>query len=173
MGSNPFWINIWIFKFQILELLLHFLPKWMSKKNLREFIGTMRVPKGDLYCQCILSIFSVDMHQFYANILALYQCFIYMDVCAEVGWEFWILSHIFFCPIVYRWLSASFLRRHFTPYQSSKYTTAINSRCSLSKKKKEKKYVCKKEFKWWLKSLTFNAMISCLSIISWNWLKIQ
>ena len=77
MGSNPFWSNIWIFKFQILELLLHFLPKWMSKKNLREFIGTMRVPKGDPYCQCILSIFSVDMHQFYANILALYQCFIY------------------------------------------------------------------------------------------------
>ena len=28
------------------------------------------VPKGDLHCQCILSIFPASVHQFYANLLA-------------------------------------------------------------------------------------------------------
>ena len=31
----------------------------------------MRVPEGDLHCQCILSILPAGKHQFYANILAL------------------------------------------------------------------------------------------------------
>ena len=35
-------------------------------------VGTLlqcSVPEGDLHCQCILSIFSASVHQFYANIL--------------------------------------------------------------------------------------------------------
>ena len=53
-------------------------------------IGTMRVPEGDLHCQCILSIFPAGTHQFYAI------CFFISTInlhwaLADSNWIIWKL----------------------------------------------------------------------------------
>ena len=40
----------------------------------------MRVPEGDLHCQCILSIFPAGANQFYANILALLNVNVFLHI---------------------------------------------------------------------------------------------
>ena len=45
----------------------------LKEHTYHKCIATMRVPEEDLHCQCKLSIFTAGAHQFYANILALYE----------------------------------------------------------------------------------------------------
>ena len=40
----------------------------LIKNKYLPYYNAMRVPEGDLHCQCVLSIFPPGAHQFYANI---------------------------------------------------------------------------------------------------------
>ena len=47
--------------------------------------GIMRVPKCDLHCHCILSIFPAGVHQFYANIFALVNIKLFLYINDQFG----------------------------------------------------------------------------------------